>query len=121
MAVFQARRQRLFHENVHAGRGRLDRRPGMKRVWRANEHGFGTALFDQLRKLGEGPNMVAPGERLAVCSIAVADGNEFRLGQARDALGLDLAHLAAAHQRSSNALHRLSPESRRSCILKVSP
>ena len=99
VAVGEARRQRLLDQDMNAGLGRLDRRLGVQRVRRADEDGLRrrTPRASSATSVkGRAPNRAANAS--ARSAGRVADGDEFRLGQARERRGVDLADLAAADQ-----------------------
>ena len=50
VAILEAGRQRLFHQDVHAGLGRQDRGLGVKRMRRADEDRLDPAVADHRRR-----------------------------------------------------------------------
>ena len=109
VAIGEARGQRLFDERVRAGLGSRDGRRGVQRMRRRDAEdvdiGFPRASGSR-RRTARHLKRVAK-DRGAL-EVDVADGDEFRLGQAGQGLGVDLADLAAAHESGSHPVHRLA-------------
>ena len=105
VAIGEARRHRLLDQDMGAGLGREDRRPGVERVRRGDRDGLGPRLVEHPGDIGEGAPAIGVREGSGALGRGVADGDQLRLGEVAERQDVGCSHLAAADQGGPESGH----------------
>ena len=93
---------------MHAAPRRQYRRPSVERMRSGEADGLDVPLLEHPLHVTIGVNLVACGQGLCSVEVNVASGNELRLSQGCQGLGVDLADLSATDKRGPHPVHRLA-------------